>query len=602
MWGAGLFVVDPASGRSRALPLDPHDPRALPDDSVYTITEDRDGVIWAGTRRGLTRVQPDTLEMKTFTHDPQDRGSLSHDRVSAIFEDSRGDLWVGTWGGYLNLWAAADRRAGRPRFTRMDDRVGLFANTIAGVLEDAAGQIWVSTTEGLFEYDAATGRFRSFGLADGLLNHRFNPRALCRRSNGELLFGGFYGIVLYQPETLPKSRHAPPVLISGIKRFGEPLATQREPFDLPELVLTHRDATVTFEFAALDFVAPERNRFAHTLSGFDSGWIQLGHRGEATYTALPPGRYVLRVKASNSDGVWNEDGASLPITVLPPPWRTWWAWVLYVTIVAGTGTVAYRLRIRQMLRRARQLEAQVEERTADLSRAIAELRRVNELRGKLLGMAAHDLRSPLQSISVNSELLNRRLGAAAAGRPEVERITGAVRRMKETIDQVLEGAAIEAGELVLHRSDLNFGELVEAAVEGLRPLAERKQQRIEVRADSPSTVHGDRLFLIQVVENLLSNAIKFSPLGGTIWVSVDCRNGHVVLALRDEGPGITPEDREKLFGRFQRLSARPTGGESSTGLGLSICRDLVSLHSGQIHVESSPGAGSTFSVLLPART
>ena len=324
---------------------------------------------------------------------------------------------------------------------------------------------------------------------------------------------------------------------------------------------------------------------------------------------------VFHVIASNPDGVWNEAGAKVELSARPFFWETRWFYAL-IALGAGLGGFGtFRLRVRQLREHKRELEALVAVRTRDLlaekersEAARAEAERQNELaqeadrqKGELLSIAAHDLKTPLQTIIGYAEMMAERPGLPEASE-YAERTAQAARRMVEIINRLLEGEAIARGGMPLSRGIVDVGRLAQAMVLSLQPQAGTKKQRIHAEVEPSCLVNGDEDWLRQVLENLIGNAIKYSPERRSIWLSVRRNGGTVVIEVRDEGPGLTEDDKAKLFGRFQRLSARPTGGEIATGLGLSIVKQLVALHEGRVWAESAgPDQGTRFYVELPSR-
>jgi signal transduction histidine kinase len=324
--------------------------------------------------------------------------------------------------------------------------------------------------------------------------------------------------------------------------------------------------------------------------------------------------------ASSPDGVWNEAGDALTVTLRPFFWETRWFLALAALALVVLGAGAYNLRVSSLRAHRRELETLVDERTRDLvaetarsetARAEAERARAeaeqqkdialegDRFKSEILGIAAHDLKTPLQTIIGYGDLMAEQPGSAG----EYAGYTGqAARRMVDIINRLLESDAVERGSLPVSPGTVDVGRLALAMAGTLQPQADAKFQRIRTSVGDDCLVEGDEAWLRQVLENLLGNAIKYSPQKRSIWLSVHKAEGKVAIEVRDEGPGLTDADKAKLFGKFQRLSARPTGGETSTGLGLSIVKQLVDLHSGRVWAESDgPGAGSRFLVELPAQ-
>jgi signal transduction histidine kinase len=321
------------------------------------------------------------------------------------------------------------------------------------------------------------------------------------------------------------------------------------------------------------------------------------------------------------DGVWNDEGDSLAIVVKPFFWETRLFKVVLVFGFLGAGGGAYVRRVRQLEARRRALEGLVEARTRDLvlekersetARAEAERERseaerqqeiaqeADRLKSELVSIAAHDLKTPLQSIIGYGELLVEQPGGPSA-RDYASHCVRAAGRMLDIVHKMLQSDAIEGGHLTPARHVVDLGRLGLSTTGILQPQAAAKKQRIHAATEEGCLVEGDEDWLRQVLENLLGNAIKYSPEKRSIWLAVRKDQGNVRLEIKDEGPGLTDEDKARLFGRFQRLSARPTGGESSTGLGLSIVKQLVERHGGRVFAESEGrGHGTTFVAELPA--
>lgn len=415
----GIHKLDSKTGRFTNYRNDPNDPNSLSLDAVTTIYEDEHGVLWAGTyggglnrfnqkRTSFIRYQNDpdnsaslgsdrvlalleassgelwigtdggglnafernTGSFTRYRHNPDNSDSLSNNTVFSLLEASDGTLWVGTQGGGLNKWTKADREANRPRFVHYDSRNGLPNEVIYGILEDDAGTLWMSTNEGLVSLDPRTEQVRNYDTTHGLLSKDFNFGSFWKRADGELLFGGNEGFNSFHPASIRSNTHVPPVIVTSFLKFNREVDTEMPLSDIKEIELSHKDYVFSFEFAALDYSAPKKNRYAYRLEGFETDWNEVGNLNRATYTNLDPGSYTLRVKAANNDGLWNESGLSIPIRVVPPPWQSWQAYLLYglAALVAIFSTLANLAgRRRRETERRRYLERQVAERTSELA-------------------------------------------------------------------------------------------------------------------------------------------------------------------------------------------------------------------------------------------
>ena len=355
----GLNRFDPASGTFIHYQNDPNDPMSLSDNQVRAIQEDHTGVLWIATFGGVNLWDGKSNHFTVYRHDPKDASSLNSDEVSCIFEDQEGTVWVGTFGGGLNRF---DRTS--QSFTHYTEKDGLPDDTVYGILADAEGHLWLSTNKGLSKFDPRTQVFRNYDVSDGLQGDQFNPGAYFQGKNGEMFFGGTKGLNAFLPQQVKDNLIPPPVVITAVKKYNQTIQTNPAPN--ATIPLSYRDNFISFEFAALDYNTPEKNQYAYMLEGVDKDWVSAGTRRYASYTNLQGGDYIFRVKASNNDGVWNEQATTLFIHITPPFWQTWW-FIGIVGLVAVAGSIGgYRLRVRDIQARNRELEQQVEERTREL--------------------------------------------------------------------------------------------------------------------------------------------------------------------------------------------------------------------------------------------
>lgn len=402
----------------------------------------------------------------------------------------------------------------------------------------------------------------------------------------------------FDPEALAGNPHVPPVVLTGFRRAGEPevpgapggvLARAMSATDT--LRLSYRDNVFTFEFAALDFSAPEKNRYAYRMEGFDADWIAAGTNRSATYTNLPPGRYTFHVRGTNNDGVWNEAGASVAVFIPPPPWRTGWAYLGYVLLALGLGTAFVRdHRARQEARHRLEIERLEAEQLRELDRA----------RSRFFANVSHEFRTPL-TLGPLDDLKAGLHGPLSA--PMAEQVDLARRnagRVLDLINQILDVARLEAGRVPLRARPLDLGAFVGGLARTFAPLAERKALSFEVLAPgAPVRVWADPEHLEKALANLLSNAVKFTPEGGAVRVTVEADVQTARVTVRDSGPGIPAADLPHVFDRFHRVDESAARGQPGTGIGLALAKELVDLHGGALTAASEEGFGSTFTAALP---
>ncbi|MCB0174463.1 MAG: response regulator [Anaerolineae bacterium] len=364
---------EPESTRFSHYQNDPNDPTSLSSNIVYVIYEDSAGVLWLGTRGGgLNKMVPGATpdappHFVRFQPDENNPRSLASTTVYAVLEDSSGRLWIGTWGGGLQQ---LDRASGE--FTSYMEKDG-FSDHVYNILEDEQGYLWLNTLRGIARFDPATATFVHYDETDGLATF-YEGRAYQDQA-GHFYFGGVNGFNVFKPAEIPENHYQPRLWLTDFRLFNEPAPVggesplQRPIWETDHLTLSHADAIISFEFAALDYIAPEKIRYQYKLDGYETAWNQVNsNRRYSTYTNLPAGDYTFRVRSTNSAGLWSENEVDLNISVLPPWWQTVWFRGTVLSALLGLTLVAYRLRVHSVEQRNRELAAQVAERTQELAK------------------------------------------------------------------------------------------------------------------------------------------------------------------------------------------------------------------------------------------
>lgn len=594
--------------------------------AVRVIYEDRRHTLWVGTRGGgLNRFNRLGKTFETFRHSPENRNTISNDDVMSIHEDTKGILWIGTANG-LNRFDPASGS-----FTAFYEKDGLPNRYVCSIMEDSGGYLWLATGKGISRFNTQNGTFNLFEEISRRAGSEFNQDACLKDHEGYMYFGGVAGFIRFHPDSVQTNYLVPPVVFTEFKRFNKPVRLDTIISEKRELHLSVDDSFIAFEFAALSFSLPDKIKYSCKLENFDKDWNDLGTKREATYTNLAAGEYVLRVRATNYDGVQNNDGVSLRIIVHPHWWQTVWARLLAVAVVIASAFALYRWRVRRIEKRQQDLERTITERTAEISTGHDEILRQNDVlmqlnieKNEFLGIAAHDLKNPLTSIILSASIIQQYQTRMTV--PEIndqmDHILITAKRMQETILNLLDINAIESGRFTFSPIAMNVVEVVNDVVEGYYLRAKDKEISLHFNHDSDEIMTMcDRNALMQVLENLISNAIKYSPPGKNVYVNVLSSHSdqdselfrrerdalvrlpmaekHVRIEFQDEGPGLSEEDKTQLFQKFAKLSAKPTGGEHSTGLGLSIVKKIIEAMHGQVWCESELEHGATFIVELP---
>jgi len=315
---------------------DPNDSASIPRGLMRVIFEDSQNRFWVGTHNeGLLLWDRDTGTYKQYKYDPKDKTGIGAIAVTAINEDAKGHLWIGTWGGGLNLFNPETET-----FTHYFKNHGLPSNVISGIVPDNAGNLWLSTKNGLSFFNVEEGTFKNFDEDDGLHSSEFWTDAYTVNNRGYMYFGGATGITEVIPGNIRENTHIPTIAITDMKKVDRDGEQTNMDVTATELKLSYWEPSFRSEFVALNFTKSEKNQYAYMLEGFDKDWVHAGSYRFANYTNLPPGKYTFRVKGSNNDGLWNEEGVAMAITVAPAPWQTWWAYAIYV-VLFGVSVFAY---------------------------------------------------------------------------------------------------------------------------------------------------------------------------------------------------------------------------------------------------------------------
>ena len=408
-FGRGLNRINP-DGSIEKFRHDPDDVTSLSGSRVLTITRTKNGTLWVGTEDGgINRWIESTQRFERFRHSANEPESLSSNAGWEIYETSDGSLWIATMTDGLNQWLPEDRAANRAVFKKWSKANGLRSNTAFGLLEDDTGNLWVSTNHGISRIQLNDKSIRHYDRKSGLFSDEYSRGARAKRSTGQLLFGGPKGLVAFDPQQIRRSSQKPPIVLQGHSPL-EMLAVRHSDAANDEAIsLRHTDNFVAFNFAALDYTSADKNLYLYKLEGFDKDWIDPGEMRSITYGNLAPGDYQFQVKAANNDGVWNEQGVTLNMTVHPAPWRTTFAYAMYALfalLLIAFGVRYYRQRVENEAKRRIELEHLVQQRTSELGKRNGQLEELNE---KLLRASFTDSLTDLYNRRYLNQFIDNRL-------------------------------------------------------------------------------------------------------------------------------------------------------------------------------------------------
>jgi len=560
---------------------------------VRTIFKDSHGTIWIGTNGGLNKFSRETKKFFSYHHNDLSPNSLSHNRVRCIHEDKNKTLWIGTLGGGLNKMF--DSNAGV--FKSYNEKDGLPNNIIYAIVEDDTGALWLSTNKGISKFDPKNDQFSNFDEDDGLQSNEFNAGAYYRNNKtGEIFFGGINGFNSFFPKDISADKYIPSVVITGFlisNKYVGPgnndyISLLKKPIVETKFIkLSYQNNFFSFEFAALHYASPMKNRYQYKMEGFDKEWIETDAKNRrATYTNLPAGDYVFKVKGSNKDGIWNKKETSIKIRILPPWWATWWAYTFYIFIIMLLISWGIWLHFKKL-----NIEHSLNE----------QLKRNDKIKDEFLSNTSHELRTPLNGIiGIAESLLN---GATGPLSPETKdnlsMIYSSGKRLAYLVNDILDFASLKNNNLKLQKKTVDLRTLTDIVIRITSPL--RYMKKIELKnnigTDFPF-VDADENRLQQILCNLIGNAIKFTEIG-TVQIDVITKDFMAYVTVSDTGIGIPEDKYEFIFQGFSQIESSATRTHEGTGIGLSITKKLVELHGGKIFVDSQVGQWSKFTFSIP---
>ena len=625
----GILSFDRQTGKTVHYPYDPDKPEEISDYWILSVFEDSKGNLWLGPgSQALTRFDRQTGKFTHYKYDSRKTGTISSNTIPAIFEDSKGILWFGTGEGGLCRFDYSTES-----FTSYTDKQGLSGSSVFSILEDDSGNLWLGTNNGLSRFSPTTKDFINYSTTDGLQSRLFTNQytkgAAFKGKDGTLYFGGLNGLNAFNPAAIHANTYVPPVVITQFRLFNALLPGKSE---AKEIELKHDQNFFSLEFAALNYTSTHKNQYAYQLEGVDSDWVKAGTRRSATYTAVAPGKYIFRVKGSNNDGIWNKTGTELSIVILPPWWRTWWAYTFYgLCILAGIFALS-RLQRRQLIQKEREkTQARELEQAREIEKAYNELQLTQHQLvqqekmaslGELVAGIAHEIQNPLNFVKnfsdVNTELIEELKHELAEGHHE-EAISIAAyikeneqkihlhsKRADAIVKGMLQHSRVSTGERQYIDLIALADEYLQLAYYGIRARDKNFTCVLDTAYDQKlGKVSVMPQELSRVLLNLFNNAFyavqqkqKLGIAGykPTVRVSIGSHNRKVEIRVRDNGTGIPKTLMDKIFQPF--FTTKPSG--QGTGLGLSISYDIITKgHRGELKVASKEGEWTEFTIILP---
>lgn len=647
LFQGGLELFNPATGKFKHYRPDPGNPKALSYGYVSSITEDNQGRLWIGTSsKGLNLFDPEKESFTVITDQPGTGGlrlssnyirfaytdskknlwvgtprglnllkygsgvfkgffkgngkdSLKSSQINCVKEDQQGNVWVGSLRGGLSLYQPKTSS-----FTTYTTANGLASDNIIDILADNEGMLWLSTDRGITRFDLKKKTFKNYNIADGLPANEFNLNSAYKDKNGKLYFGSYNGLVSFTPRDIKENIDVPKIAFSGLKLFNKPIAIGGPDKLLTADISFTKSITFsagqnifTIDFLALNYIQPQRNKYAYKLDGFEKDWNYVGIPS-ATYTNLPSGKYTFLVRGSNNDGLWNDVPAKLEIRILPPVWRTWWAYLLY--FIAGATLFYFILRF---TRRQQRLESELYYEHLNSERQ----QELYQMKLDFFTRISHEIRTPLTLIFAPLEKLMKLTRDHNMVNQQLHGIKRNSDRLLRLISELLDFRKIETGNTKLQVAAYDMVAFCQTIYEAYEGLAEIKNIDYTFSSNEPHVlVYFDLSQMEKVCYNILSNAFKYTPDGGKINFSIYADQKHAKVAIADTGIGISKDVQDKIFTNFYQVKSSAIAAEG-WGIGLALVKHIVDLHKGKIAVSDTRSSesglvgkegGTTLSVTL----
>lgn len=564
---------------------------------INTILQDSEGTYWIGIPYSLIRMKiKDGITVFTEYRPGQDSSSISSAGVITVFEDSRHRIWIGTDDG-LNLFHKENET-----FTKYRKEDGLPHNTINAILEDRNNSLWISTFGGLSKFDTDAEIFKNYNREDGLRSNSFNPRSCLKTANGEFYFGNNNGFVRFSPDSIIPNTYVPPVYFTAFSIFNKPaeIGAKGSPLkkhisETKKVTLNYKQTSFTIEFVALNFTHASKNQYAYMLEGFDNNWIDAGTKKFATYTNIDAGKYIFKVKGANNEGLWNPEPIQLEIVVLPPFWKTIWAYLFYIAFIVGLLWVFINLLI---IKRSQAEKLRLEQ----IHREKGE--ELNMMKIQFFTNISHEFRTPLSLIIAPLKQIIKQEPLGSNLKQRIEMVYNNANKLYELVNELMDFSKSGEGSLRMLVQKTDFVVLVRNTYNLF--IEEAKQREIDFSFETFADqldVWIDKSKMEKIIVNLLSNAFKFTQNQGRIAIKIATitENGlnYATLSVTDNGSGISPEYIDHIFDRFYQTPEADNKYITGTGIGLALVKSLAELHHGNITVESEKWKETRFTLSLP---
>ncbi len=604
--GNGLNLYNPSKDNFIRFKNNPSDENSLSGNDVRSIYQENNSVLWIGTNNGINEFDLDSQSFKNYLPQKSLNDTSDSFDVFSICEGTGKDLWLGTSKGLYLFNTETKSFLQMPQISELRD------GRIFGVLKDNSGNLWLQTISALVKYQPEKKAYRIYDKKNGWIQSSIFTRewigSYKKLKSGDMVFGGSNGITIFNPGDITDNTGKPPVYITGFSLFNTPIEANRNPLGkrknqdsiltksvifTNKIVLNHDENSFTFNFTSLDYTNPAANQFAYKLDGFDKDWTNSGSINSAAFTNIPPGEYTFLVKASNSDGFWNEKGASIRLIILPPWWKTTSAYIGYVIFLL---VVLYSFRRFELnrIRTRNQLRMKEFETT--------KLHEIDRMKSRFFANISHEFRTPLTLIL---GILDKRLKKTEEDKSDFKIMKKNAERSLQLINQMLELSRLEAGTVKIKVQKTDIIRFIRRIASSFVSLPDQKRtditlNNLSLKSDEiiePVFLYFDYEKMETAIYNLLSNALKFTPEGEKISFKITVKETTVEISVTNTGVVIPEDELPYVFDRFYQGDANYNKNFEGTGIGLALVKELVEMHHGEVIV-SSKDSQTTFTITL----
>ena len=584
--GGGLNYKDVETGVIQKL----KDPDMLLGDVIHTIVESYDkNNLYISGAKGIVRMNLQNFNLAPLFDVSKIPNPLGSNMVTSILPISNELIWIGTEG--FGLFSLNPKTKQQKSYSTNNSHMN---RVIYGILQDNKGNLWLSTNNSLVRYSPDTNKFENYSVSDGLQGNEFNYGSYLKTKSGELVFGGFNGFTIFDPDKIKEDLYKAPLRIMSLNVRG--LSNRVNPIQSEKINLEYNQNDLTINYGVLDFSRPNNSVYSYKLEGFNDDWVFAGGKRIASYTNLDPGNYTFKVKASNYAGLWMDNISSLSFTIQRPIWKTWWAYTTYmlvflISIIVLRHYFVQRIRTKALLKQER-LQHEISEET-------------NRQKLQLFTNISHDFRTPLTLIIsyVRSLMDNKDHGPIITKKLSIIYRNAGI--LLQLINQLLDLRSIEFGKMKMRLEKVDMIKFVKDLKELFDEFAESNNISYDFNTNYQHlSVEFDQVEMKKVILNILSNAFKFTPVGGNISINISTDNDNlndakrVILEIRNSNEGIAQTDLNLIFDRYFQLGQK-NKKQTGSGVGLALAKEIVELHNGTITATSREGLDVTLQVVLP---